>query len=90
MMTKRVFAVFLGVVSLASNVLAQQKVVTGNVSRTDGIPLIGVSIAVKGTTNSTFSNNNGDYSIRADGRPDAAVPASSGTCRWSGRLAPRT
>ncbi len=66
MMTKRVFAVLLGVVSLASNVLAQQKIVTGNVSRTDGIPLAGVSIVVKGTTNSTFSNNGGDYSIRAE------------------------
>lgn len=45
-------------------VAAQERVVTGKVTSTaDGTPLQSVSIAVKGTTVSTISNSNGEFSI---------------------------
>lgn len=45
---------------------AQQKTVTGNVSDESGMPLLGVTIVVKGTTNGTSTDFDGDYSIRVD------------------------
>ena len=63
---KRVLTGLLGSVLLASQALAQQKTVTGNVSREDGIPLAGVSVVVKGTSQSTNTNNAGDFSIRVE------------------------
>ncbi len=64
-MKQRLFAVALGAVLTASSLAAQERVVTGRVSRTDGIALIGVSVVVKGTTTSANTSNSGDYSIRA-------------------------
>jgi TonB-linked SusC/RagA family outer membrane protein len=66
MTMKRVLAALFGTFLLATQAAAQVKTVTGNVSREDGIPLVGVSIVVKGTTQSTFTNNSGDYSIRVE------------------------
>ena len=66
MTIKRVFALFVGTCLLAPHAAAQQKMVTGNVSREDGIPLSGVLVVVKGTIQSTTTNNGGDFSIRAD------------------------
>ena len=60
----RLLAVLVSTVLLTAPALAQQKTVTGNVSRDDGIALAGVAISVKGTTQSTVTNNAGDYSIR--------------------------
>jgi len=44
---------------------AQQKTVTGNVTSEQGTPLGGVTVMVKGTTNSTTTNGEGHYAIRA-------------------------
>ncbi|HER40283.1 MAG TPA: TonB-dependent receptor [Salinimicrobium catena] len=44
---------------------AQQKQVTGNVIDEEGLPLPGVNVVVKGTSNGTTTDFNGDYSISA-------------------------
>lgn len=46
----------------------QQKEITGKVTDTDGIPLPGVAVIVKGTTIGTVTNNDGNFqlSIHAD------------------------
>lgn len=45
---------------------AQQIAVAGKVSASDGTPLVGVTISVKGTSFSTSSNENGLFSLNAD------------------------
>lgn len=47
------------------NVLAQQKTVAGKVLGETGQPLAGVTVAVKGTTNATQTNEEGAFSINA-------------------------
>lgn len=49
----------------------QQKSVTGKVTDTSGGPLPGVSVVVKGTTNGTISDTNGNYSF--NNLPEGAV-----------------
>ena len=44
---------------------AQQKQVTGNVIDEEGLPLPGVNVVVKGTSNGTTTDFDGDYSISA-------------------------
>lgn len=44
---------------------AQEKTITGNVTDQDGLPLPGVNVVVKGTTNGTQTDFDGNYSIRA-------------------------
>ena len=50
-------------IALSGTLYAQQAQVTGKVSDTDGEPLIGVSIAVKNTKNTTQTDVNGNYSL---------------------------
>ena len=45
---------------------AQQKTITGTVITPDGLPLPGVNIIVKGTSQGTQSNFDGKYTIQAD------------------------
>lgn len=66
MMKNRVLAVFVGSFLCATQVLAQQKTITGKVTRDVGVPLSGVTVVVKGTTQSTQTNTIGDYSIRVN------------------------
>ena len=55
--------VFILALSILSGI-AQTRVLTGKVtSLEDGLPIPGVSIAVKGTTTGTITNMNGEYSI---------------------------
>lgn len=42
---------------------AQQKNVTGKVTDSSGLPLPGVSVAIKGTTNGTITDSNGNYTF---------------------------
>lgn len=49
-----------GVVQSASD---QQKAVSGKVTDTSGAPLPGVSVVVKGSTNGTITDGNGEYSL---------------------------
>lgn len=48
-----------------ASVLAQQKTISGTVSDTSGLPLPGVNIIVKGTTNGTLTDFDGNYTITA-------------------------
>ena len=41
----------------------QQRLITGRVTDTDGNPLIGVTVIVKGTTIGTVTNLNGEFSL---------------------------
>lgn len=66
MTKKRVLTVLMGTFLCATQAFAQQKTVTGKVSRDVGVPLSGVSVAVKGTSQGTQTNTNGDYTIRVD------------------------
>lgn len=44
---------------------ASQKKLTGTVTDENGVPIIGASLTVKGTTNSTFTHENGEFSLSA-------------------------
>jgi len=46
-------------------VFAQTKTISGIVEDEDGLPLPGVSIAIKGTTTGTVTDGNGEYSLGA-------------------------
>ena len=53
-----------------NNIKAQQKSVTGKVTDNNGEPLPGVTILLKGTTNGTVTDGNGEYNISiADNNP---------------------
>lgn len=63
MMHTRIFALVLGAVLVASPLAAQQKTVTGRVTRDGSVPLSGVSVVVKGTSQVIQTNTAGTYSI---------------------------
>lgn len=50
-------------ISQLESALQQQKQIAGKVTDSQGQPLPGVTIVVKGTTNGTISDENGNYSI---------------------------
>lgn len=47
--------------------------ITGTVTDTDGVKLPGVNVVVKGTTNGTTTDNNGNYSINVDNQHQTLV-----------------
>ena len=53
-------------VVLASQAVAQQRTITGKVTSEQNLPLAGVTVTVKGTSTTTSSNNQGDYSVAAE------------------------
>lgn len=60
----KLFLLFLFVCALG---YAQEKTITGSVtSLEDGMPLLGVNVIVKGTSNGTSTDFDGNYSIKAD------------------------
>jgi TonB-linked SusC/RagA family outer membrane protein len=65
-MKKRFLAVLLGTALIATQAMAQQKTVTGKVTRDGSVPLSGVSVGIKGTSTGTQTNGNGDYTIRVN------------------------
>lgn len=64
-MKKRLLTFFLGIF-LTLQVLAQQKVVTGNVTDEKSLPLPGVSVKIKGTSVGAVTDVNGTYSIKGN------------------------
>ncbi|MEM0932022.1 MAG: carboxypeptidase-like regulatory domain-containing protein, partial [Bacteroidota bacterium] len=56
----RAFVLFIGFTSIS---LAQERLVSGNVSDQNGLPLPGVSVVVVGTSTGTQTDFNGDYTI---------------------------
>ena len=63
-MKKKLLTLLLGFIFLAIQASAQLKTVTGQVTDDEGLPLPGVSITIKGTSNGTSSTIEGNYSIR--------------------------
>lgn len=63
---KRTFVAALVLLIVSSQAVAQQRTITGKVTSEQGLPLAGVAITVKGTSTTTSSNNQGDYSIAAE------------------------
>src|SRR2546425_13318078 len=57
--------VSLGVLLFGAPAFAQQRTITGKVTSEQGTPLAGVSVTVKGTSTTTSTSNQGDYSIAA-------------------------
>ena len=54
----------------ATDAAAQAITITGNVQSADGLPLVGVTVSVKGTNSKTLTNAKGDYRITV---PDAGA-----------------
>src|SRR5436189_2494687 len=63
---KRLLPTLLGLVLVAGQAFPQQRTITAKVTSEQGTPLSGVSVTVKGTTTTTSTNAQGDYSIAAD------------------------
>ena len=59
----RILAVLVGAVLSASPLAAQQKTVTGRVTRDGDVPLSGVSVVVRGTSQVVQTSSNGIYTI---------------------------
>jgi len=51
---------------LTVNTFAQQKTVTGTIKDTEGTPLIGATVMIKGTSTGTDTDFDGNYSIKAE------------------------
>ena len=62
---KRSLLTLLALILVAAPAFAQQRTITGKVTSEQGTPLSGVSVTVKGTTTSTATTPQGDYSIAA-------------------------
>ncbi len=58
-------------IDVISEMVAQQKMVSGKVTDTNNQPLPGVTVLIKGTTNGTVTNADGNYTI--SGIPDNAT-----------------
>jgi TonB-linked SusC/RagA family outer membrane protein len=64
---------FLLMLFVVGSAMGQQRTVTGTVVEADGdFPLPGVNILIKGTTQGTFTDGDGKYSIQVSG-PDAVL-----------------
>lgn len=66
MRKNKILLFFWGFMLFSIIITAQEKVITGKVtSATDGLPLPGVNVIVKGTTKGTEADFNGKYTIKA-------------------------
>ena len=63
---KRFFIALLSLTLVSAPVFAQQRTITDKVTSEQGSPLSSVSVAVKGTSLSTTTNSQGNYSIAAE------------------------
>ncbi|SOD20051.1 SusC/RagA family TonB-linked outer membrane protein [Pedobacter xixiisoli] len=61
---KKILQFFFIILFVAANAIAQEKVITGKVTGTDGLPIPGVSVKVKGTTVGVATTPNGSFSIK--------------------------
>ena len=60
----RLFSTFL-LAFMVQFAFAQEKTITGTVSGSDGLPLIGATVLVKGTNTGASTDFDGNYSIKA-------------------------
>jgi TonB-linked SusC/RagA family outer membrane protein len=64
-MKKKLLMFLWGIIMLATQTVAQQANVTGKVTSSDGTPIPGVSVKVKGAQSGTQTNTTGVYTISA-------------------------
>ena len=64
-MKNKLLTALMGIFLFAAQASAQERIVTGKVTDEQGVPLPGVAVRVRGTTNGTLSGSDGTYSIRA-------------------------
>ena len=77
-MKTKLLMLFLGISLLSMQVFAQQITVTGKVtSATDGLPLPGISVRIKGKSGGTTTNAQGNYALET-GSQDILVFSSIG------------
>src|SRR5690606_27103891 len=62
-MKRKLLLFMLGLFFVSAHLLAQQKTITGKVTDSQGQPLPGVTVSVKGTSTRTQTNGEGLYSI---------------------------
>jgi len=74
---KKVFLLFTLIFVCASMTFAQ-RTVTGNITETDGFPLIGANVLVKGTTIGTITDIDGNYSLEVPDGTDILVISYTG------------
>jgi TonB-linked SusC/RagA family outer membrane protein len=65
-MKKRVLTVLMGVFLCSAQAFAQQKTITGRVTSEQGTPLPSVTVLVRGTSTGASTNQQGNYTIRAN------------------------
>ncbi|MBT7000269.1 MAG: hypothetical protein HN955_17655, partial [Prolixibacteraceae bacterium] len=68
-----IFLVMLGILHLGAGDFQQTFVVNGKVTNTDGEPIPGVTVIVKGTTTGAVTGIDGDYEINAPDRNSTIV-----------------
>ena len=66
MLKHKLSMVLMGLAVFSAEALAQQKIVRGQITSEQGIPLANVTVAIQGTSNGTNTNNEGNYFIRVD------------------------
>ena len=64
-MPKPLLLLFFILAGFTSVVIAQERIISGTLTDESGMPLPGVNILVKGTTQGTTSDIDGRYSIQA-------------------------
>jgi TonB-linked SusC/RagA family outer membrane protein len=65
-MKKRILVVLLATFAFAVPAMAQQVSVTGKVTSEQGVGMPGVQVFIKGTSQGTMTNQQGDYTIRVN------------------------
>ena len=76
-MRKRFITVLLALLAIGAQAFAQTAV-SGKVTDQSGEPLVGVNVLVKGTTNGTMTDYNGNWSLNNVGQGATLVISSIG------------
>jgi TonB-dependent starch-binding outer membrane protein SusC len=62
---RKIFHIITMLLFVATSAYAQTKAVSGTITESNGAPLPGVSVVVKGTSVGTVTDANGQYSLKA-------------------------
>ena len=63
---RRLLCVMLGMLVIYSQLLAQNRTISGKVTDEKGNPIVGASVLIKGTGNGTSTNDGGDFSMTSN------------------------
>lgn len=70
---RRIALIILSLILSVGNIYCQERTITGKVTSEEEGPLAGVTVMVQGTTIGTFTDANGNYSIRVPGPSSVLV-----------------